>query len=117
MVKRALIWTLVFCMLATCACAEAAYQPGTYEATEAGFGGDVTVTMTFDENGITDVKAVGDSETDGVGSKAVDALPAAILEAQSADVDGISGASFTSKAILLAAQDSARASASASASR
>ena len=105
MVKRALIWTLVFCMLATCACAEAAYQPGTYEATEAGFGGDVTVTMTFDENGITDVKAVGDSETDGVGSKAVDALPAAILEAQSADVDGISGASFTSKAILLAAQD------------
>ncbi|MBR0367243.1 MAG: alpha/beta fold hydrolase [Clostridia bacterium] len=105
MVRKILAWALVFCMLATCALAESAYQPGTYEATEAGFGGDVTVTMTFDENGITDVQIVGDAETDGVGSKAVEGLPAAILEAQSADVDGISGASFTSKAILLAAQD------------
>ena len=96
---------LTLCMLAGCAFAESTYQPGTYKATEAGFGGDVTVEMTFDKGRITDVKIVGDSETDGVGSRAIDALPAAILEAQSAEVDGISGASFTSKAIVLAAQD------------
>ncbi|MBR2699232.1 MAG: alpha/beta fold hydrolase [Clostridia bacterium] len=105
MVRKILAWALVLCMLATCALAEPAYQPGTYEATEAGFGGDVTVTMTFDENGITDVQIVGDAETEGVGSKAIEGLPAAILEAQSADVEGVSGASFTSKAILVAAQD------------
>ena len=105
MLKRVLSCMLALCMLATCAVAEATYQPGTYEATEAGFGGDVTVTMTFDDSRITDVKIAGDAETDGVGSKAVEALPAAILKAQSADVDGVSGASFTSKAILLAAQD------------
>ena len=96
---------LTLCMLAGCAFAESTYQPRTYKATEAGFGGDVTVEMTFDKGRITDVKIVGDSETDGVGSRAIDALPAAILEAQSAEVDGISGASFTSKAIVLAAQD------------
>ena len=105
MVRKILAWALVLCMLATCALAESAYEPGTYEATEAGFGGDVSVTMTFDGNGITDVQIVGDAETEGVGSKAIEALPAAILEAQSADVEGVSGASFTSKAILVAAQD------------
>ena len=105
MIRRILAWTLALCMLSACACAEAAYQPGVYTATEAGFGGDVTVEMTFDESRITDVKVTGDAETDGVGSKAIDMLPAAIQEAQSADVDGVSGASFTSKAILLAAQD------------
>ena len=105
MLKKMLALMLALCMLAGCAFAESTYQSGTYEATEAGFGGDVTVEMTFNESRITDVKIVGESETDGVGSKAVEALPAAILEAQSAEVDGISGASFTSKAIVLAAQD------------
>lgn len=105
MFRKTVAMMLALCMLAGGAFAEPTYQPGTYEATEAGFGGDVTVGMTFDEGRITDVKIVGDSETDGVGSKAVEALPAAILEAQSAAVDGIAGASFTSKAIVLAAQD------------
>ncbi len=105
--KRILGIVLALCMSATCFCAmaEATYQPGTYEATAAGFGGDVKVTMTFDETSITDVQIEGNMETDGVGSIAVEKLPAAILEAQSANVDGISGASFTSKAVLLAADE------------
>ena len=43
MIKKVLALMLALCMLAGCAFAESAYQPGTYEATEAGFGGDVTV--------------------------------------------------------------------------
>ena len=81
------------------------YKAGTYSATNSGFGGDVTVTMTFDDSKITEVKITGDKETDGVGSKAIESLPDAILAAQSAEVDGVSGATFTSKAILLSAQD------------
>ena len=84
--------------------AAAAYTPGTYTDTEAGFGGDITVEMTFDESSITDVQITGDSETSGVGSVAVEKLPGAILEAQSADVDVITGASTSSGAILKAAQ-------------
>ena len=84
---------------------EGKFKPGEYSATNSGFGGDVTVTMKFDQDKITDVIITGDKETDGVGSKAVESLPSAILEAQSADVDGVSGATFTSKAILLSAQD------------
>ena len=38
------------------ALADGKYTPGTYSATDEGFGGDVTVTITVDENSITDVK-------------------------------------------------------------
>lgn len=78
------------------------YTPGTYTATAQGFGGDVTVTITVDAESITEVIIEGDSETQGIGSKAVEQLPEAILNAQSAEVDGVSGATITSKAIQTA---------------
>lgn len=81
------------------------YTAGTYEATAQGYGGSVTVTITVDADSITDVKAVGENETEGVGSKAIEQLPGAILEAQSCEVDGIAGATFSSDAVLAAAKD------------
>ena len=47
------------------------YTPGTYKAEAQGFGGAVTVEMTFDAEKITEVKIVGDGETEGIGSNAV----------------------------------------------
>ena len=85
------------------------YTPGTYTAEAQGFGGTVTVTLTVDENSITAVEAVGDSETDGVGSKAIESLPDAILAAQSTEVDTVSGATVTSTAVLEAASSALRA--------
>ena len=41
------------------------YTPGTYSASAKGFGGDVTVTITVDEEKITDCKAEGPGETEG----------------------------------------------------
>lgn len=81
------------------------YTPGTYTATAKGYGGDVTVTMTFDANNITDVQITGDNETAGIGSLAIENMPAQILEAQSAEVDGESSASFSTKAVKTAAAD------------
>ncbi|MGI6192452.1 MAG: FAD-dependent oxidoreductase, partial [Christensenellales bacterium] len=76
------------------------YTPGSYTGTSRGFGGEVTVEITVDANAITNVLIVGDSETTGVGSLAVEQMPAAILSAQSAEVDVITGATITSNAIL-----------------
>lgn len=70
-----------------------------------GYGGDVTVTVTVDGDDITDVKAVGNDETEGVGSNAIDQLPDLIAEADSTDVDGVSGATLTSNAIKEAVDD------------
>lgn len=83
--------------------AEGVYTPGTYTASKPGMRGDVTVTMTFDENSITAVEAVGERETPNIGTLALEQLPASILEAQSADVDAISSATITSDALLAAA--------------
>ena len=67
-----------------------------------GFGGDVTVTVTFEDGKITDVQAEGKEETESVGGKALESLPGEIVKANSADVDVISGATFTSNAIITA---------------
>lgn len=74
----------------------------TITKTAKGFGGDVTVTVTLEGDKITDVKAEGANETAGIGSNAIEQLPAKIVEANSADIDGISGATVTSDAIKTA---------------
>ena len=71
--------------------------------TAKGFGGDVTVTLTLADGKITGCTAEGKDETEGVGSKAIDQLPAAIAESGSIAVDGIAGATVTSDAIKEAA--------------
>ena len=67
-----------------------------------GFGGEVTVEVTKEGDKITKVVAVGDKETEGVGSKAIEELPGKIVEANSADVEAVSGATITSEAIKYA---------------
>mgnify|MGYP002539063827 CR=1 FL=1 len=84
--------------------AENVYTPGTYAAQAKGFGGVVSVSVTFDEKGMTDVQVEAPDETSGIGSVAAEKLPAAILNAQSAQVDTVSGATFTSKAVISAVE-------------
>lgn len=79
------------------------YTPGTYSATAQGFGGEVAVTMTFDAGSITEVSIVGEKETPDIGEKAVTEMPPQIMAAQSVEVDGVSGATMTSKAVKTAA--------------
>lgn len=82
-----------------------AYTPGTYTATIAGQNGPVKVEVTTSADKILSVKIVDQKETEGIGSKAVVALPAEIVKAQSADVQGIAGASVSSAAIKKAVQE------------
>lgn len=79
-------------------------KDGTYTAAAQGFGGDVSVTLTIAGGALTAVTIAGDKETNGIGSRAVELLPEAMLAANSVEVDGVSGATFTSKAILEAAK-------------
>ena len=78
---------------------------GTSTATEAGFNGDVTVSITFGEDGtITDVTIDGPGETPEFGGNAITELQASILENQAVPADVVSGASITSGAVIAAAQ-------------
>ena len=103
--KKVISMLLVLAMLlgmTAITTAEAAYTPGTYTASAAGFGGEITVSVTVDETAITDVKVEGAGETPAIGGVAVANLPAAILAAGSADVDLTTGATVTSEAIITA---------------
>ena len=53
----------------------------------------------------TEVKVLEHSETAGISDPAIEKIPAAIVEAQSADVDIVSGATFTSKGIIEAVKN------------
>ena len=78
---------------------------GTYSATAKGLGGDVTVTLTIENSALTDVTAEGPNETQGIGSRALESMPPDMLSKNSVEVDGVSGATVTSNAILQAAAD------------
>lgn len=97
-----LVLALAVCLAAVGYAEGAAYVPGTYSASSAGFHSDVTVTVTVDETSITEVTLDVSGETEGIGAAAGDALASQILEAQSAEVDGVSGATVTSSAAKVA---------------
>ena len=64
-----------------------------------GYGGTLKVSVTMNGTDITDVKVTEHNETQGVGTRAIDTLPEAIVEADSVQVDSVSGATVTSEAI------------------
>ena len=78
------------------------YRPGTYSAKASGIG-EVTVTMTFDADRIIDVVLDVSHETPGIGQAAADTLKKNLMAAQAAEIDGVSGATITSKAVSKAA--------------
>lgn len=82
------------------------YTAGTYSATATGINTTtpVTVTMTFSADAITDVQIDVANETKGYGADIADEMVKKILDAQSSEVDGHSGATITSDAIKKAAE-------------
>ena len=78
------------------------YKSGTYSAKAAGIG-DVTVTMTFDENKITNVVLDVANETPSIGQAAAETLKKQLMSLQSAEIDGVFGATITSRAVHQAA--------------
>ena len=70
-----------------------------------GFGGELTVTVTTDADKITAVTVDSHNETPNIGTRAIDELPAKIVEANSADVDTVASATVTSNAIIAAVKN------------
>ena len=87
---------------AATALAEGIYTPGTYTATAKGIN-TITATMTFSADAITDVVLDLSGETPGYGKDIGEALADALLKAQGAEIDVVSGSTITSKAVMEAA--------------
>jgi fumarate reductase flavoprotein subunit len=78
---------------------------GTYTAESTGRNGPVTVRVIFSDRAILSVKVMDNAETLHIAEVAIDSIPNAIVGYQSIGVDTVSGATFTSMAILAAVED------------
>ena len=83
------------------------YTPGTYTATAKGMS-EISVSVTFDANAITGVELDLSGETANIGQSAKDTLVEQIMAAQTSQIDGVSGATVTSKAVQNAVADCIR---------
>ena len=80
------------------------YIPGTYEGTAEGISSTVKVTMTFSDSAVTDVVVDTSGETASYGAAAADELRKQLMAAGSAEIDGVSGSTVTSNAVMKAAK-------------
>lgn len=78
------------------------YTAGVYPVTAKGNGGNIEIEVTFTESEMTDIKIISQNETEGLSDEVFEKMPAAILEAQSTEVESVSGASVSSEAIIKA---------------
>ncbi len=82
---------------------ESGFTDGVYRGTSAGFGGDITVEVTIEGGMIADIVIVSAENEDGAYLSAAEGIIDDILEAQSVDVDTVSGATYSSTGIRNAA--------------
>ncbi|MGI6150869.1 MAG: flavocytochrome c [Christensenellales bacterium] len=81
------------------------FTAGEYTASAQGNNGLVTVKVTFSDSAITSIEIVEHSETPGISDGALNDIPAAIVENQSLAVEAITGATYSSNAVLTAVED------------
>ena len=80
------------------------YIPGTYEGTAEGISSTVKVTMTFSDSAVTDVVVDTSGETASYGAAAADQLKEQLLASANGEIDGVSGSTITSDAVMKAAK-------------
>ena len=88
------------------ACMIAGASADTFTGDDAGIG-PVTVTLTVEDGKITAAEVTGENETKGFGYEPIyeGTYAAAIVEAQGADIDVISGVTVTSNAVIAATEE------------
>jgi uncharacterized protein with FMN-binding domain len=81
------------------------YKDGTYTGTGRGYRPGLQVEVTIENSKITDIEIGSNNETPRYTARPFNIIPQEIIEAQSTDVDTISGATRTSDGIIAAVED------------
>jgi uncharacterized protein with FMN-binding domain len=81
------------------------YKKGSYEGTGQGHHGQINVVVTTDEYEIKEIKIVEEYEMPELSKIVYDKIPKMVIESNSAEVDVVAGASFTSKGLIEAIED------------
>lgn len=75
------------------------YQDGTYTGTAQGFGGEISIQLVIANGRIENIEIISASQEDTAYLEMAQDIIPSILEAQSDEVDTISGATFSSSGI------------------
>ena len=70
-----------------------------------GFGGTITVTLKMKGDDIIEASILGNDESPEIGGKALSELEKQLAEKDSFDIDGVSGATYTSEGVRNATKD------------
>ncbi|WP_459480309.1 FMN-binding protein [Clostridium saccharoperbutylacetonicum] len=81
------------------------YKDGTYTGSGQGFGGVTKVSVTISNGKITNVKTLSNEDTPEFYQKASSSIMGNIISTQSANVDTVSGATFSSNGIISAVKN------------
>jgi len=105
--KKLLVLLLAFAMafsMAACSSApeEEPAEAVTLTGVGEGFGGPIEVEVMMEGETITAVEVLSHSESAGISDPAIEGIPTAIVEANSTEVDAVSGATYTSDGIIYA---------------
>lgn len=76
------------------------FKAGTYEASAKAHNGDLKVKVEVDDTSIKSVTVIEHGETPNISDVALEKIPNAIVNTQSIAVDIVSGATYTSNAII-----------------
>ena len=85
-----------------------AYKAGTYTSTQTGMGGPIEVKTTFSDAAIESIEVGDNNETLMVGTEAIRILSEKIVANQSLGVDTVSGATYSSLALINGVKDCAQ---------
>ena len=75
------------------------YNAGVYEQKIRGMGGFMIIHVTFSADAIENIEVISHTETPNIGTLAIEQVIPAMIEAQSTEVDGVTGATITSNAL------------------
>lgn len=78
---------------------------GFYIGSASGYGGEMKVEVAVEDGEITDIAILDHSESEGVSDPAFEEIPVAMISANSASVDIVSGATMTSQGLIAAVND------------
>jgi uncharacterized protein with FMN-binding domain/succinate dehydrogenase/fumarate reductase flavoprotein subunit len=80
-------------------------KAGSYQAIKHGHHSDIRVAVTVSTDSITGVRVLEAGETHHIGDAAITVIPGEIVKNQSVNIDVVSGATLTSRAIINAVED------------
>ncbi|MFZ7120261.1 MAG: FAD-binding protein [Eubacteriaceae bacterium] len=80
-------------------------KDGTYAGTGQGNNGEIEISVEVKDGKITNIEVIKHSETEGLSDKVFETIPQAIIDAQSTEVDVVSGATNASQGIIDAVND------------